>query len=176
MSDEIDLEAARDNIIEALGEAFPSFKTIEAEDEKQSQFALPAILVQLSEIEPDLDADPHTGQFPCLIRFEARILIGHRTPKNRITIARAAGRVAVVVHHNRFGIPWGAARVLAVEPDEFAPVAEQYEVWRVEWVHPVDLGPSVFIDDGQIPSMLLTSWSPQIGEEHEDDYQEEDLG
>lgn len=170
MSEPIDLGDALETIVETLKGEFGTFKTVAAEDENRKKLSVPAIIVQLSELEPDPDKDAHTGQFPCIVRVEARIVMGHRTPKVRREVIKAAGAVAAFVHNSRLGVAWGAAKVLAVEPDEFAPQADQFDIWRVEWAHSADIGTSYFIDDGVTPTELLTSWAPEIGPEHEGDY------
>ena len=58
------------------------------------------------------------------------------------------------------------------EPDEFAPMADSFDTWRVEWVHKADLGESYFVDEGVTPTQILTSWAPDIGPAHEDQYEE----
>lgn len=170
MSEPIDLGDALDTIVETLKDEFGTFKTVAAEDENRKKLSVPAIIVQLSELEPDPDKDAHTGQFPCIVRVEARIVMGHRTPKVRREVIKAAGAVAAFVHNSRLGVAWRAAKVLAVEPDEFAPQADQFDIWRVEWAHSADIGPSYFVDDGVTPTELLTSWAPEIGPDHEGDY------
>ncbi len=170
MSDPIDLGAALDKIVETLGAEFNTFKTVAAEDENRKKLEVPAIIVQLSELEPDPDQDAHTGQFPCMVRVEARIVMGHRTPKVRREVIKAAGAIAAFVHNSRLGVAWGAAKVLAVEPDEFAPQADKFDIWRIEWAHSADIGASYFVDDGATPTEILTSWSPDIGPAHEGDY------
>jgi len=170
MAEALDLGAALDTVVATLAAAFPTFKTVAAEDESRKTLEVPAIVVQMSELEPDPDKDSHTGQFPCLVRIEARIILGYRTPNVRREVIKAAGALAAAVHNERLGVAWGAAVVLAVEPDDFAPQADQFDIWRVEWAHAADIGPSFFIDDGLTPTQLLTSWSPDIGPAHEDDY------
>lgn len=175
MSDAIDLGAALDTIVAAIAAEFDTFKTVAAEDESRSELKVPAIIVQLSELEPLPDNDAHTGQFPCLVRLEARVILGHRTPKVRREVVKAAGALAAFLHNNRLGVPWGAAAIVAVEPDEFAPQADQVDIWRVEWAHEVDIGPSYFVDDSTTPTQVLTSWVPDIGPAHEAAYVTEDL-
>ncbi len=170
MPDTLDLGVALDTVIASLAAEFDTFKTVAAEDEDRKKLAVPAIIVQMSELEPDPDKDPHTGQFPCLVRLEARIVMGHRTPKVRREVIKAAGAVAAFVHSNRLGVAWGAATVIAVDPDDFAPQADSFDIWRVEWVHAADIGASYFVDEGVTPSQILTSWSPDIGTAHEGDY------
>lgn len=171
MADPIDLGVALDKVIATLATQFKTFKTVAAEDEDRQKLPVPAIIVQMSELEPDPDRDPHTGQLPCLVRLEARIIMGHRTPKARREVIKAAGAVAAFVHSNRLGVPWGAAMVIAVDPDEFAPQADKFDIWRVEWVHAADIGASYFVDEGVTPSQVLTSRFPDTGPDHEASYE-----
>jgi hypothetical protein len=173
MAEPIDLGAALDTVIATLAAEFNTFKTVAAEDEDRKTLPVPAIIVQISELEPAPDKDPHTGQFPCLVRLEARIIMGHRTPQIRREVAKAAGAVAAFVHSNRLGVAWGAATVIAVDPDAFAPQADNFDIWRVEWVHAADIGASYFVDEGVTPSQVLTSWSPEIGPANEVGYGEQ---
>ncbi|WP_171178654.1 hypothetical protein [Ruegeria sp. HKCCD8929] len=175
MSDAIDLGAALDTVVATIAAEFDTFKTVVAEDESRNELKVPAIIVQLSELEPAPDNDAHTGQFPCLVRLEARVLLGHRTPKVRREVVKAAGALAAFLHNNRLGVTWGAAMIVAVEPDEFAPQADQVDIWRVEWAHEADIGPSYFVNEGTTPTQVLTSWAPEIGPDHVDGYKPEDL-
>lgn len=175
MSDAIDLGVAQDQVVGALAAEYQGFRTVAAEDESRTELRVPAIIVDFTEIEPDPDREPHTGQFPCLIRVEARIVLGHRTPQVRREVIKAAAALAAFVHNNRFGVKWGAATVIAVEPDEFAPQIDTFDIWRVEWTHSCDLGQTYFVDDGVTPSIVLTSWSPLIGPPNEGHYVSEDI-
>lgn len=166
MADPIDLGQALDSIVELIAAQFSTFKTVAAEDEDRKELKVPAIILQISELEPDPDKDAHTGQFPCHVRVEARIVLGHRTPKVRRETAKAAGALAAFVHSNRLGVAWGPAVILAAEPDEFAPAAAQFDTWRLEWAHNADLGQSYFVDEGVTPEMVLSSWAPEIGPVH----------
>jgi len=176
MADPIDLGVALDTVIATLAAEFNTFKTVAAEDEDRKKLPVPAIIVQMSELEPDPDKDSHTGQFPCLVRLEARIIMGHRTPKVRREMVKAAGAVAAFIHSNRLGVPWSAAIVIAVDPDEFAPQAEKFDIWRIEWVHAADIGASYFVDEGVTPSRVLTARFPTIGPANEGDYEELAVG
>jgi len=170
MTDPIDLGTALDTVVERLAVQFPTFKTVVAEDEQGADLPVPAIIVQFSEIEPNPDADAQTGQLPCLLHVEARVIMGHRTPKVRREVIKAAGAIGVYVHSNRLGIPWGAAIVLAIEPDEFAPAVDTFDIWRIEWVHSLDLGDSYFVDDAVTPTEVFSAFSPDTGAANESGY------
>lgn len=170
MTDAVDLGEALDKIVADLTAKFPTFRTVAAEDESRKQLKVPAIIVQFSGIEPEPDRDPHTGQLAARLRVEARVVMGHRTPQIRREVIKAAAAVGTFVQNNRFGILWGAAVVVGIDPDEFAPIVETHDVWLVEWGHTVDLGDSYFVDDGVTPTEILTSWAPEIGPPNEDSY------
>ncbi|MEY8099041.1 hypothetical protein AB9F29_16690 [Falsihalocynthiibacter sp. S25ZX9] len=170
MTDAIDLGDALDIVVASLAAQFPTFKTVAAEDESRSELKVPALIVQMSEIEPSPDTDVHTGQLPCFVRFEARIVLGNRTAKVRREVVKAAGAIATFIHSNRLGVEWGPAVIGAIEPDEFSPIANKFDVWRIEWVHEANLGDSYFVDDGVTPTELLISFAPEIGPDHEGDY------
>ncbi|WP_300067721.1 hypothetical protein [uncultured Ruegeria sp.] len=173
MANSIDLGQALDTVVAELAAKFPAFKTVATEDKNRDRLEVPAILVQISELEPLPDADPLTGQFPCLVRFEARVIMGHRTPKVRREVLKASGALATFIHSNRLGVLWGAATVLSVEPDEFAPKADQFDIWMVEWAHETCFGESYFVDEGVTPTEVLTSWAPDIGTDNEGKYKPE---
>ncbi|MCA0905138.1 hypothetical protein LCM27_01860 [Ruegeria marisrubri] len=171
MTTAIDLGAALDTVVANIAAKFPTFKTVAAEDEKREQLLLPAILVQVSELEPLPDQDPHTGQFPCLVRFEARIVMGHRTATVRREVLKAAGALSVHIHNSRLGVKWGGATVLSVEPDEFAPKADQFDIWLVEWAHEACIGDTYFVDSGATPTQVLTSWAPDVSTANQSKYE-----
>lgn len=171
MADPIDLSAALDSVVASLAAQFPELKTVAAEDESRTELAAPALLVEVTELEPDPDREPFTGQFPVLVHIEARVVIGYRTAQARRQVMKLAGAVATFVHNNRLGVAWGHGVVLAVEPDEFAPQADQFDLWRIEWVHSADLGETWFVDGDPVSEVYL-SWAPDIGIPHEDDYEQ----
>ena len=170
MTEAVDLGEALDKIVADLAAKFPTFKTVAAEDEGRKELQVPAIIVQFSGIEPEPDKDPHTGQLSARVRVEARIVMGHRTPQVRREVIKAAAALGVYIQNNRFGVKWGAAEVVGIDPDEFAPIVETHDVWMVEWGHTVDLGDSYFVDEGVTPTEILTSWAPEIGPGNEGSY------
>ncbi|RYH04126.1 hypothetical protein EU805_01780 [Salipiger sp. IMCC34102] len=168
----VDLDAALEAVRAGFAERFPGVNVVIAEDAEDDELPVPALVCQISEIEPDPDGDPLTGQFPCLVRVQARIVLGRRTPAVRMQTLKLAGAVAAQVHAERFGVKWGAATVIAVEPDEFAPAAARFDVWLVEWVHAARLGDAFELPPEFLPSEVLVSHAPRVGIPHEADYEE----
>lgn len=168
----VDVSQAWDVVISEIAGKFPGFKVQAGEDADRDKLEIPAILIDLTELEPASESDATTGEWACLVHFVARVVIGYRTPQVRRTVARAAGALAAFVHGNRLGTAWGGGVVIAAGPDEFSPRADQVDIWSIEWVHQADLGDRIEVEDGDVPSEVFVSWVPEIGEAHVDDYDE----
>lgn len=160
---EVNIEELHGLIEEKVKGAFPDFKTVEFyRDDEDQLMPTPACLMSMSELEIATD-DYGTSQLPVLMRFEAHIILPHRGKSTKIDLRKAATAFAAWLHQLRhFGIG-GAVTVIACEPDEFAPVADKFMAWRVEWVIPGTLGETAWTNDGTIPTDVLFSWSPEIG-------------
>jgi hypothetical protein len=166
-----DMQAA---ITAAVKEAFPSFKTVEFDrDDEDENFPSPACLMELTEAEPDASNDGGSGQWPALARFDARILLPARKTA-KAEVKKIAIAFASWLNLKRIpGIYSDPCQVIACEPDEFSPQIERFRVWRVEWVMPVFFGSSAWNGDGTpIPTRVFVSCSPEIGDDHADDYSE----
>lgn len=182
---EIDLGELHQAIENAIRAQFPDLKLVAfyREDDERAELRrddLPACLLELSEMEPTPEVDPGTEQLAVSARFEARLIIGFRTPRAKLEIRKLAAALAVFLRLKRWPhptepgktVPTGPAEVVAIMPDEFSPELDRYEVWRVEWTQTLHLGTSVWKDDGVTPGTPLYSWSPQIGHGHEGDYKD----
>lgn len=169
----VTLDQLHTAVRDAIAAAFPSFQTVEfyRDDESQS-IPTPACLLEMTEAEPQDAMDAGTGQWPTLLRFEARIIMPLRTPAVRLEIRKAATALATWLHLRRWGAaaPADECHVIACEPDEFAPEIERFAVWRVEWVQLAMLGETAWTNDGTVPTDVLYSWVPEIGIPHEGDY------
>lgn len=175
MSDLVKLETAIDKIKDAIKAEFPDFDVQASEDVGRGKLKTPSILLQLTELEPNPEADCENGQFPCFVHVEASVILGANIAKVRRETLKASGALAAFVHDNRLGVPWGTAKLIAVEPDEFSPNATEASIWRLEWVHEANVGPAYDFDSGVTPSIVLTSWSPDIGSENEGAYSQEQV-
>lgn len=182
---EITLDELHQAIEVAIRAQFPALKLVEfyREEEERSPPTpdqLPACLLEMSEMEPTPDIDPGTEQLAVNARFEARLVIGFRTPKAKLEIRKLAAAFAVFLRLKRWPrlanpavtLGTGPAEVTTIMPDDFNPELDRYEVWRVEWLQPLHLGTSIWKDEGVTPQAPLYSWRPDIGFGHEDDYQD----
>lgn len=170
----LDINLLHDQIVEQIQAQFPSFKTVQFyRDDEAETIPTPAILLEVSEVEPEPDHDNGTDQLPVLIRFEARIIMGVRTPQVKLAVRLAAMALAGWLHK----LSWGngvyadPCRVLACSPDEFDPRVDKWCVWRVEWHNGAMLGnDNSWENDGTVPAALY-SFAPDIGVPYKQDYQ-----
>lgn len=173
---EIDLDELTDAIVASIASAFPVFQTVEAYREDRRSLPAPACLVQLVDLEPDPAADPGTEQLAVVARFEAQVVLGFREANARRAAPKLAAALALHIQRKRWGLPVEAATVTAIEPDDFSPELDQFEVWRVDWQQIVHLGPSVWTNDGILPTEILIGYAPDIGPGNEAEYEPLDGG
>ncbi|HZZ03049.1 hypothetical protein [Paraburkholderia sp.] len=169
----LDVDLMHAQIVAQIQAAFPAFRTVEFyRDEETETMPTPAILLEISEGEPELGDDAGTGQLPAYLRFEARIIMGIRTPAVKLAVRKAAFALSAWLHLRAWGNGVKAApcHVIACGSDEFDPRLDKWAVWRVEWRQFVMLGDSAWSNDGSVPDDWF-SFAPDIGLGHEPDYQ-----
>lgn len=168
---EISLDLLHQAIIDAVAAQFPALVTVEDYREDRRSLPLPAVLIELVDLDAAPDSDPGTGQLAMTAQFEARVIIGFRTSAAQREIRKLATALGAFAHLQRWGLPIGPAEVLTIGPDDFSPELDQYVVWSVQWQQDVHLGDSVWTNDGTIPQDVLYSYAPDIGPENEPDYE-----
>jgi hypothetical protein len=172
----VDLDALHDAIVADIKAQFPSIQTVEfyrTEERKGGLVGLPlpAIILDLSEMEPDMEIDPGTEQLAVHARFEAEIIFGFQTPDVKRAIRKFAAAFGAWLRLRRWtGVRTGPAYVTSMHRSEFNPELDQYEVWCVEWTQPVHLGDTVWTNDGTVPTQVFAGYSPDIGAGHQGDY------
>lgn len=166
----IDLDALHDAIIASIAAAFPSLATVDAYSEDRKQLTLPAVLINLTDLEPEPDEDPGTEQLAAMARFDAQVVIGFRTANAKREVRKLAAALAHHIYGNRWGQPVEAARVTAIVQDDFSPELDRFEVWRIEWQQIIHIGTSIWDNDGVIPTQVLVSFAPDIGPDNEPAY------
>lgn len=154
---QVDLAALHDAIRDQLAAEFPQFNLvdcyIDTHDELQAD-DLPALIFELVDMETAEDRDPGTEQWAVMSRWAARVILPYRTPQARLAARVLAANLATYLHkRNRWaGMKGGEIMVEGAFPDDFAPELDRFEVWRVEWSQCLHIGPTVFTDDGVIPT------------------------
>lgn len=174
---DIDLSELHAGIELAIRAQFPDLKLVEFYREEEERRPpepeqLPACLLEMSEMEPTPDVDPGTEQLAVNARFEARVIVGFRTPRAKLEVRKLAAALAVFLRQKRWPhptetgktIPTGPADVVTIMADDFNPELDRFEVWRVEWLQPLHLGIGIWKDEGITPQSPLYSWRPDIGD------------
>ena len=161
---EITLDALHDAIVARISEHFPALKTVQAYRLDRKALPTPACLIEMLEFETTSEAeDPGTEQLAVTLRFEARLIIGFKTPQAKLEIRKLAAALGVFTRFNRWGQAVGPAKVIGAYPDDFDPELDQYECWRLEWTHVAYLGDSMWLDNGLPVGDPLFSYTPKIG-------------
>jgi hypothetical protein len=168
---EIDINVLHQAIVDAIAAEFPDLETVEDHTEARQQLRLPAVLIELTALEPAPDIDPGTEQLAVLARYDAHVIIGFKTPQAKREIRRLTSALAAFIHGKRWGQPVAPAEIVDIVPDDFNPALDRYECWLISWQQAVHLGASVWNNDGTLPVVVLASIAPEIGLPHEYEYQ-----
>jgi hypothetical protein len=155
----LDLELFHQAIIDRLRAQFPGFRVVDDYPQDRRARPVPALYLDLEEMEGANDEDPGTGQQALALRFAARIILPASLPGVGRKIRAMAASLCAFVHLNRFGQPVNAAQLIGAYPDVFAPEElDQYLVWRVEWQQVGHFGVSVWeeFSQGSVPGDLLS--------------------
>ncbi len=168
---EFDIRAAMPKVEEYFRGKFPKFQTVKAgRFEDDLKVNIPALLIMVTDLEPNPEGGAHDGRWPCYLHLEAQIIIGARVPGGALSGAQAGAAIAAAVNNQYMGVDWGAGEVRVVAPDDFAPAADEFEIWKVEWRHEVEFGTDLNALDDWAPTRVLVSFAPDIGAGHEPDY------
>lgn len=173
MNTETNLADLHDIITATIQAQFPTMETVEFYREREQKLTVPACLLDLTEVEPEPDEDPGTGQLAARCRFEAELVLPFRTVKGKLAVRVQAAAFAAWLHKlSRWPgvVQAGNIEVTAVHKSDFSPELDQYEVWRVEWQQVLHFGQSIWTDDGTAPTTVMLGYSPEIGAAHEDKY------
>lgn len=167
---ETDLDRMTDAICGRITAGFPIFSTVEAYREDRINLPVPCCLIELVDLEPSPEDDPGTEQLAVISRWEAYVIMGFREAGVKKAVPKLAAAVALLIRGNRWGLKVGPAVPTAIEPDDFTPELDQYEVWRVDWQQIIHIGKSVWTDGETPPSTVLVSFTPEVGPQNEGKY------
>jgi hypothetical protein len=184
----LDLSVFFDAIEADIKARFPSMVNVEFfpdEPEANTRMPVPAILLDVSEMDVDSEIDPGTEQLPTKLSFSAFIIIsGLQDGNTKLQIRMLAAALVSWLKFRHWRdpsnpgtdeepnyLPSDPAMPLGAYRDDFNPALDRYEVWRVDWEQNVYLGESVF-DTSFLPSHVWLGIAPEIGLEHKDKYTE----
>ncbi|HHW4683618.1 MAG TPA: hypothetical protein ACQGQI_10770, partial [Xylella sp.] len=104
---EMSLEALHTAIRDQIAAQFPDLATVTFYlGDEDHRLPVPACLLELTDIEPAPENDAGTGQFPVLLRFQARLVLGHRDPSTYLQARLAAAALGTWLYQRRWpGVP-----------------------------------------------------------------------
>lgn len=155
------LEAIRQTLAERLGVPVKHW------DKTRRDWPLPGVLLRPTGI--GLGIDTGDGRVPVSVTVEAKCLHGQQP----LAVEQLAARAVAVIRDSH---KWGMATAVAW-PDEPTgsaaagqPGPNGWRAWSVTFVQTIYLD-DLPDDDGITPTNVLSSFSPEIGEHHEDKYE-----
>ena len=125
--------------------------------------ALPAVFLELAEIEPGTDIG--TGATTLVCKFEARIIVDPIKPHHQRQAVQLATQLAVLLRAQTWGLPVEPAEFVQAQQDWTQPALDGYTVWLVEWTQQVYLGVEEWPWPDQPPGMLLIGFNNDVKED-----------
>ncbi|WP_236217108.1 hypothetical protein [Pseudomonas rhodesiae] len=152
-------EAVEQHLVRHL----PGVQTVSAWPNIQDRIALPAVFLELAEIEPGVDIG--TGETTLVCKFEARIIVDPIQPLHQQQAVQLVTQLAVLLRAQTWG--------LAVEPAEFVqalqdwtqPALDGYTVWLVEWTQQIYVGSEEWPWPDQLPGLLFFGVDDEVNQE-----------
>lgn len=140
------LDSLHTAIVDRLNADIAGLGTCAAYPKIQRRVDLPAVLVDLVELEP---ADFGTDKFDCWAQFTAYCIVDPSDTNAELAVRNLAAEVAVRVSQEEdFGIEVEKeAEVLRVGEDSFQPDLDGYLVWAVDFQIGLSLGEDVWSVD-----------------------------
>ena len=129
---------------------------------------LPAVLVELAEMEPG--DDPGTGETALVGRFQARAIIDPNQANADLLVRELAARIAVAITHETWGLGIGVAQLVQIGEDAFKPELDGYMVWVVEWTHEFHLGEAAWPYPDESGLTVMLGMYPETGEGRAEHY------
>ncbi|WP_295044727.1 hypothetical protein [uncultured Paracoccus sp.] len=172
----LSISALHEAVIGALVVAFPEVALVTGQNDAldDQQLPLPAIVVQITEVEARADQDSDgTGRLPVTVYFAATLVLSDRQRDLAIDLREAAMAIAALVYGNRWGLGGhvGPAQFTQAGPDEFSPQFKGRSAWRVEWMQPAWIGATAWPEVPGPTPVPLASWVPDIGPGNEGHYE-----
>lgn len=140
----------------------PGVKTVSAWPNIQDRIALPAVFLELAEIEPGTDIG--TGETTLVCKFEARIIVDPIQALHQQQAVQLATQLAVLLRAQTWGVSVEPAEFVQAQQDWTQPALDGYTVWLVEWTQQVYLGVEEWPWPDQLPGSLLFGVDTEVSE------------
>lgn len=156
------LARLHDAVVAGLRAKLPGVPTVDAYPVIERRVRLPAVLVELAEMEPG--EDPGTGETAIIGKIQARAIIDPARPGADLQVRELAARIAVAITHETWGLDVSVARLAQIGEDGFKPELDGYLVWIVEWTHEFHLGETTWPYPDETGLTVLLGLYPETGE------------
>jgi len=164
------LKQLDDAIIAGLQSKLTGISTVEAYPVIQRRINIPAVLVELSEI--DAGADPGTNETALIGHFQARAIVDPVLPDSYMQVRELAACIAVAITHETWGLEIGVSKLLQIGEDALKPELDGYLVWMIEWTHEFHLGEPTWPYPDETGLTLMLGLYPDTGTGKENLYWE----
>jgi len=172
MTDQVDepfsLEQLYQAIEQHIHDHLPGIQTVAVWPNIDDRIALPAVLIELAEMEPGLD--PGTGETGLSCKFEARVITDPIQPDHHQQAVFIAGQLAVLLRMQSWGVEVEPAEFVQAMQDWTKPELDGYTVWVVEWTQQIYLGEAQWPWPDQPQGTLLFGVEPDTGLANKDKY------
>jgi len=138
-------------------------QTVRAWPNIQDRIALPAVFLELAEIEPGTDLG--TGETTLVCKFEARIIVDPIHPLHQQQAVQLVTQLAVLLRAQTWGLEVEPAEFVQALQDWTQPALDGYTVWLVEWTQQIYVGPEEWPWTDQSPGSLLFGFNNDANEE-----------
>lgn len=170
MSDEpLSLDQLYQAVEQHLTTHLPGVQTVSVWPNISDRVALPAVFLELAEIEPGTDIG--TGETTLVCKFEARIIVDPIKPHHQRQAVQLATQLAVLLRAQTWGLPVDPAEFVQAQQDWTQPVLDGYTVWLVEWTQQVYLGLEEWPWPDEPPGSLVFDIDPGDGSVNPEDLQ-----
>lgn len=161
MSDEpFSLDQLYQAVEQHLTTHLPGVQTVTVWPNISDRVALPAVFLELAEIEPGTDIG--TGETVLVCKFEARIIVDPIKPHHQRQAVQLATQLAVLLRAQTWGVPVDPAEFVQAQQDWTQPALDGYTVWLVEWTQQVYLGVEEWPWPDQPPGALLFGFNNDV--------------
>ena len=134
---------------------------------RMDAITVPAVLIELVELEPGMDLG--TEELVLVAHFEARVIMQvNVSPEPIQTLVLSV--LQWLNDMNDTPTKVTKPNIKQALPDAFAPDTHAYQVWQIHWSQNLRMGQSVWEGEGIAPSQIWLGQSPDIGADHEPQY------
>ncbi|WP_053982225.1 hypothetical protein [Marinagarivorans algicola] len=168
----ITLDEYHASVVNFLKRELSWLKNVYVYPDIKADFASPCAFLAVKDWEP-ADDSPADTQKKINLSCAIVVAVSCTTTDVQRVVRDAAMAVTVLVDDSRLGVVGDCARVLQAQPESFAPALEGYELWSVDFIHPIYVGASSYVGhEGAVPHKILSSCAPLIGLPNEPFYTE----